>query len=202
MKLRGRVVRCVHRAIFMYTVSLVQNVLCQILIDGWLSTHWRISVWSFKCSLRPMFADVFNLFFFFFFFYLLTDRIRVVDFFAWELCACVCVCVCVRLWPPTSIPGNRKQYYKRGKKGGLILTDCHRKIPVKTTFVFCFSLFPLSFQEVTLPPMRGYATAPVPKYVAGIGLALLSSSSSSPATSCNALSFWPRPTTPSNRERG
>lgn len=198
LKSRGRVIRCVHRAIFMYTISLVQIVLCQILIDRWPSTHWRISVWGFKCSLRPMFADVFNQFFFF----LLTHRSNPGGrFFAWELCACVCVCASVaankHTWQQKTIRLLEEE--KRGASSLQIVTEKYRW---RRHLFSVFSLFSLSFQEVILPPVRGHATAPVPKYVAGIGQALFSSSSSSPATSSSALSFWPRPTTPSNRERG
>ena len=67
-------------------------------------------------------------FFFFFFFYLLTDRIRVVDFFAWELCACVCVCVCVcghqQAYLATENSTIREE--KRGASSLQIVTEKYR----------------------------------------------------------------------------
>lgn len=88
--------------------------------------------------LSALFAQCLLMFLISFFFFLLTHRSNPGGrFFAWELCACVCVC--------TSVAANKHTWQQKTirlleeeKKGGLILTDCHRKIPVKTTFVFCF----------------------------------------------------------------
>lgn len=58
----------------------------------------------------------------------------------WFQVGVVCKCVCVRGHRQASIPGNRNSI-RRGKKRSLILTDCHRKIPVKKTFFFPFFVY-------------------------------------------------------------
>lgn len=59
------------------------------------------------------------------------------------------MCVCGH--QQASISGNKKTVLSGEEKGGLILTDCHRKIPVQLTFFSfnspCFSMFSFIFSK-------------------------------------------------------
>lgn len=53
----------------------------------------------------------------------------------WEVCTyvLVCLCVSVAISKRAYLAAEKNSAIRGGNKGGLILTDCHRKIPVKTT---------------------------------------------------------------------
>lgn len=102
----------------------------------------------------------------------------------------------VCLWPPASERTRQRKKQKRKKRvrgdDSLILTDCHGKIPVRTTFFSDFCLFCLDFKSCFLPYDEDIHTVPVQKYQSDISLTLLSSFSPfPPAVNCSVVSTGP-----------
>lgn len=144
-------------------------------------------------SLCSLFADVFNLF-------LLTQRLTPSGRF-WRWYACMSAC----LKPPTSKHTWQQKIVVSGEeKRGLILTDCHRKIPVKTTF-FSFFVVYICTKSFCLPhegmPLSQFQNI----WLALAWLYCLFPPLPPPTRHQPQRSIlWPCPTTkdPSNRERG
>lgn len=107
----------------------------------------------------------------------------------------VCLCASVAISKRAYLATEKDSAIRGGNKRGLILMDCHRKIPVKTTL----GPPPLSlclFREVISCPVLGHAMVPVPDHLAGIGLTLppLSILFSPRHRPQRSVSLSPRPT--------